>query len=70
MLAIGEYAASHNKLFAMNLSAPFLCQFYREPMDKVLPYVDILFANEPVRMMGQLYIELRTLTSENRVMLK
>lgn len=52
MLAIGEYAASHNKLFAMNLSAPFLCQFYREPMDKVLPYVDILFANEPVRMMA------------------
>lgn len=47
MLAIGQYAASHNKLFAMNLSAPFLCQFYREPMDKVLPYVDILFANEP-----------------------
>jgi adenosine kinase len=46
MLAIGEYAAAHDKLFSMNLSAPFLCQFFREPMTRVLPYVDILFGND------------------------
>lgn len=32
----------------MNLSAPFLCEFFSEPMTKALPYVDILFGNETV----------------------
>ena len=30
----------------MNLSAPFLSQFFKEPMKKVLPYCDIVFGNE------------------------
>jgi len=30
----------------MNLSAPFLCQFFKEPMLAAIPYVDILFGNE------------------------
>lgn len=30
----------------MNLSAPFLCEFYKKPMNAALPYVDILFGNE------------------------
>lgn len=30
----------------MNLSAPFLCDFYKTPMLAALPYVDILFGNE------------------------
>jgi adenosine kinase len=29
----------------MNLSAPFLCQFFKEPMDQTAPYWDILFGN-------------------------
>jgi len=46
MIEIGEYAVSKNKCFSMNLSAPFLSQFFKEPMKKVLPYCDIVFGNE------------------------
>ena len=49
VLAIAEHAAATNKTFTMNLSAPFLVQFFKEPMMKVFPYVDILFGNETVR---------------------
>lgn len=30
----------------MNLSAPFLCEFFQKPMLAAFPYVDILFGNE------------------------
>ena len=30
----------------MNLSAPFLCQFFKDQMDQVIPYVDYLIGNE------------------------
>jgi adenosine kinase len=33
-------------VFAINLSAPFLCQFFKEPMDQTSPYWDYLFGNE------------------------
>jgi len=32
----------------MNLSAPFLSQFFKKPMMEAMPYVDILFGNETV----------------------
>jgi sugar/nucleoside kinase (ribokinase family) len=48
MLEIAQYAASHDRLFSMNLSAPFLCTAFKEPMMKLLPYVDVLFGNELV----------------------
>jgi len=43
---IGEHAAKNNKPFMLNLSAPFLCQFFKDPMMEVFPCVDILFGNE------------------------
>lgn len=46
ILEVGEHAVEENKVFSMNLSAPFLCQFFKEQMQKALPYVDILFGNE------------------------
>ena len=48
ILAIAEHAANNNKTFTMNLSAPFLVQFFKEPMMKVFPYIDIVFGNETV----------------------
>ena len=30
----------------MNLSAPFLCTFFKDPMDQVIPYLDYLIGNE------------------------
>jgi adenosine kinase len=46
IMKIAEHACETNKVFTMNLSAPFLCQFFKGPMMAALPYVDILFGNE------------------------
>lgn len=42
-MLIADHAAKNNKVFAMNLSAPFISQFFTKPLDELLPYVDILF---------------------------
>lgn len=42
----GHIQGQEDKLFAMNLSAPFLCQFFKDPMLAALPHVDIIFGNE------------------------
>jgi len=34
------------QLFILNLSAPFIPEFFKEPLDQLLPYVDILLGNE------------------------
>ncbi|RLU26348.1 hypothetical protein DMN91_000142 [Ooceraea biroi] len=44
--AVAKRAYENDKMFMMNLSAPFLCEFFRQPMLAALPYVDILFGNE------------------------
>ena len=46
MIHVGKHAAEQNKTFLMNLSAPFLCDFFHDQMMSVMPYVDYLFANE------------------------
>lgn len=50
VLRIAKHAQESGKVFTMNLSAPFLCQFFKEPMLKTLPFVDILFGNESVSL--------------------
>ncbi|KAI9190727.1 Ribokinase-like protein [Polychytrium aggregatum] len=45
-LLIAEHAAQTSKVFTLNLSAPFISQFFTEPLDSLIPYVDILFGNE------------------------
>ena len=35
MIKVAEHAGNHGKHFAMNLSAPFLAQFFKDPMLKV-----------------------------------
>ena len=46
MVAMGKHAAEHGKVYALNLSAPFLCAFFKEQMHAVLPYADFVFGNE------------------------
>ncbi|KAF2197787.1 Ribokinase-like protein [Delitschia confertaspora ATCC 74209] len=46
ILALAEEAAAKNKLFIMNLSAPFIPQFFKDQLDQVAPYWDILIGNE------------------------
>jgi len=46
IMKIAKHVAQENKTLIMNLSAPFLCQFFKDPMLAALPYVDVLFGNE------------------------
>ncbi|CAG5132040.1 unnamed protein product [Candidula unifasciata] len=48
MLRMAKHAAEKNKVVIMNMSAPFLCSFFKEPMLQMLPYVDYWFGNESV----------------------
>lgn len=43
---LGKHAAENNKPFLLNFSAPFIPQFFKAALDQVLPYVDIIVANE------------------------
>ncbi|KAL8145834.1 hypothetical protein AgCh_003837 [Apium graveolens] len=43
---VGEHAAAKNKVFMMNLSAPFICEFFKDVQEKALTYVDYVFGNE------------------------
>ncbi|KAI5606744.1 adenosine kinase b, partial [Silurus asotus] len=46
VLKVAKHASDHNKIFGLNLSAPFISQFFKQPLMSVMPYVDILFGNE------------------------
>jgi adenosine kinase len=46
MLKVAQHAVDNGKVFAMNLSAPFLSQFFSEPMEKVMALSAIVFGNE------------------------
>lgn len=46
ILEMAKHGCDNNKYVMTNLSAPFLCQFFAEPMMKLFPYVDVLFGNE------------------------
>ncbi|KAJ0174859.1 hypothetical protein K1T71_009967 [Dendrolimus kikuchii] len=46
ILQLATHAHANGHMFIMNLSALFVSQFYKEPLAKILPYVDVLFGNE------------------------
>lgn len=48
IMEVARHANAQNKTLMMNLSAPFLSQFFKEPMMQTFPYIDILFGNETV----------------------
>ncbi|KAJ0088520.1 hypothetical protein Patl1_32128 [Pistacia atlantica] len=43
---VAEHAAANNKVFITNLSAPYLCEFFKDVQDKFMPYTDFVFGNE------------------------
>ncbi|XP_072393901.1 uncharacterized protein [Diabrotica undecimpunctata] len=45
-MEMAKYAVSKNRPFVMNLSAPFICQFFFKAFADALPYTDLLFGNE------------------------
>eukprot|EP00834_Sanchytrium_tribonematis_P007724 NODE_748_length_4248_cov_1.384912.p2 type:complete len:342 gc:universal NODE_748_length_4248_cov_1.384912:3216-2191(-) len=46
MELICKHAAEHNKIVTMNVSAPFIAQFFKEPLLKLIEYSDYVFCNE------------------------
>lgn len=46
VMEVAKIAHAHNLPFLMNLSAPFISQFYKDQLMGALPYVDIIFGNE------------------------
>nr|POF24067.1 adenosine kinase [Quercus suber] len=46
ILALAEEAASKDKPFILSLSAPFIPQFFKEPLDQTAPYWDYVIGNE------------------------
>ncbi len=45
-LILARHCAEFNKIFVMNLSAPFLVDYFSEQLAACLPYIDYLFGNE------------------------
>ena len=45
-MALGEEAAAKNKTFIVNLSAPFIPEFFKDPLDASAPYWDYIICNE------------------------
>ncbi|KAK2732074.1 adenosine kinase [Colletotrichum kahawae] len=43
---LAEEAAKNDKIFAVSLSAPFICQFFKDPLDASAPYWDYVIGNE------------------------
>lgn len=46
IVKIGQHAKETGKPVVLNLSAPFIPQFFKDALVKVLPYVTIVVANE------------------------
>jgi adenosine kinase len=46
IMTLGEEAAANNKTFVVNLSAPFIAQFFKDPLDESSKYWDYIICNE------------------------
>ena len=46
VMALAEEAAKEDKVFILSLSAPFIPQFFKEPLDQTEPYWDYVIGNE------------------------
>ncbi|KAK6349617.1 adenosine kinase [Orbilia brochopaga] len=46
ILALAEEAVKKDKSFVMNISAPFVAQFFKDQLDSTSPYWDYLLGNE------------------------
>lgn len=53
ILTVAKHACSTRKVFCMNLSAQFLCRIFKDNMMAAFPYIDILFGNDEVSLLGK-----------------
>lgn len=47
-MKLANFSLKNNRTFSINLSAPFISQFFTDKLKAALPYVDIIFGNEDV----------------------
>lgn len=62
MMQLATHAHENGHPFLINLSAPFVSQFFKEPLEKIIYYVDILFGNE---IEAEAFAKAFNLTGEN-----
>ena len=43
---VANHAADTGKPFVLSLAAPFICQFFSDPLKELLPYTDFVVGNE------------------------
>lgn len=46
VFAMGQHCAENQKVMCVNLAAPFITQFFKEPLLKAIEYCDYVFGNE------------------------
>jgi len=46
VVEIGKHCVEHNKVLVWGVAAPFIIEFYYDRVQKILPYVDYIVANE------------------------
>jgi adenosine kinase len=46
ILHLAKHSHDAKKTFCMSLSAPFICEFFNDPLMKCMPYCDYMFGNE------------------------
>ena len=46
VMALAEEAVKENKVMMLNISAPFIAEFFIDPLEKTMEYVDYLIGNE------------------------
>jgi adenosine kinase len=46
IMEVAKHSAANDKVFMMNLAAPFICQFFKDPLVEALNYCDYVFGNE------------------------
>ncbi|KAG6004874.1 hypothetical protein E4U21_000650 [Claviceps maximensis] len=46
IMELAKHAAEKNKIFVLSLSAPFIPQFFKDPVDASAPYWDYIIGNE------------------------
>lgn len=46
LLVVADHAVEKNKVFCLNLSAPFIIDFFDKQVAQAMPYADYLFCNE------------------------
>lgn len=46
VLELSKKASEQGKVFVLNLSAPFIAQFFGKQLQQILPYIDYLIGNE------------------------